>query len=289
MTHGINVHTLQELNAADAAGFGAQLAGVFENAAWVAARTSQARPFATLTALHDALTATVRAAPDEERLAFLRGHPDLSPQAVLDPAISAESRAEQAGLDLRALGGDLERCVAATRAYSEKFDFPFILCVRRHTAASVLRELEARLGNDAARELATALREIGHITRLRLVERISGPGAPPVAGHLSTHVLDSARGRPAAGMRVQLLREGVPIVETMTNQDGRAGAALISGEPLRIGHYELRFHAGAYFAAHADARFYDIIPIRFAVAEPEGRYHIPLLVGPWTYTTYRGS
>jgi len=293
MTNGTNVRTLEDLNAADVDAFCGMLAGVFENAPWVATRTAHARPFATVEALHDALMATVRAAPADARIAFLCGHPELSPQAVTDPAMSAESRSEQAGLGLRALGADLDRCDAAIRAYREKFGFPFILCVRRHTAPSVLRTLEMRLGNDVAGEQMTALQEVAHITRLRLAERISGPGAPRVAGHLSTHVLDSAHGRPAAGVRVELLREGVPIVDDRTNEDGRVGAALIAGEPLRIGHYELRFHVGAYFAAasaiFADPPLFDVIPIRFAVAEPEGRYHIPLLVGPWTYTTYRGS
>ena len=76
------------------------------------------------------------------------------------------------------------------------------------------------------------------------------------------------------------------IKETVTNADGRTDAPLIAGEPLRIGTYELTFHVGAYFGG---AGFLDAVPIRFSIAEPEGHYHVPLLVTPWSYTTYRGS
>ena len=78
--------------------------------------------------------------------------------------------------------------------------------------------------------------------------------------------------------------------EAVTNADGRTDAPLIAGEPLRIGTYELTFHIGDYFAADGQrSAFLDIVPIRFSIAEPEGHYHVPLLVTPWSYTTYRGS
>lgn len=288
----MTMNTLQALNDGDATAFGDMLTGVFENAPWVAARAAARRPFATVTALHEALMAAVRAAGPEERLAFLRGHPELAPQAMADPALTAESRAEQGGLGLAALGAQLDRFAAGNRDYAARFGFPFILCVRRHTPASVLRMLEARLAGTSAAEQDAALGEIAFISRLRLVACVTGPGMPQVNGHLSTHVLDTARGRPARGVHVTLLREGVPIREGTTDADGRTGAALIDDEPLRIGRYELRFDVRACFAdwpVVADLPWYDIIPVRFAIAEPEGHYHMPLLVGPWAYTTYRGS
>jgi 2-oxo-4-hydroxy-4-carboxy-5-ureidoimidazoline decarboxylase len=83
------------------------------------------------------------------------------------------------------------------------------------------------------------------------------------------------------------------LVETETNADGRTDEPLLSGGPLRIGHYELRFHVGAYFAKRnanlPQPAFLDVVPVRFAIAEPEGHYHVPLLVTPWSYSTYRGS
>ena len=112
-------------------------------------------------------------------------------------------------------------------------------------------------------------------------------------GKLSTHVLDTTTGRPAEGMRVELWRlDGKPelLKAVMTNPDGRTDAPLISGEPLRIGTYELSFDVSGYFRSPPAATpFLERVPVRFSIAEPEGHYHVPLLVTPWSYTTYRGS
>jgi len=138
-------------------------------------------------------------------------------------------------------------------------------------------------------ERATALREIGLITRLRLAAKVDGPGKPATTGRLSTHALDTRAGRPAAGVTITLYEVGASarglLLETVTNADGRTDKPLIAGEPLRIGTYELNFHVGAYFGNG----FLDIVPVRFSIAEPEGHYHVPLLVTPWSYSTYRGS
>ena len=100
-------------------------------------------------------------------------------------------------------------------------------------------------------ELPTALDEIGLITRLRLVDKVDGPGAPRTNGRLSTHVLDTFHGRAAAGMAFTLYEVGASarglLHESVTNADGRTDAPLIGGEPLRIGTYELQFAVGAYF------------------------------------------
>ena len=141
------------------------------------------------------------------------------------------------------------------------------------------------------------LQEIGHVTRLRLVEAVEGPGKPKTYGHLSTHVLHTVSGRPAAGVRVVLTERGASaeglLKEAITNADGRTGEPLLAGAPLRIGTYEIAFHIGAYFAAQAVTTsrppFLDVVPIRFAIAEPEAHYHVPLLASPWAYSTYRGS
>jgi 2-oxo-4-hydroxy-4-carboxy-5-ureidoimidazoline decarboxylase len=173
-----------------------------------------------------------------------------------------------------------------------RFGFPFIVCARRQTPSFVLRGLERRLAHTPEDERGAALAEIGHITCLRLVDRVTGPGMPKTTGHLSAHVLDTTRGKAAEGIRIEVFREGVLIHETVTNHDGRNDAPLLANGPLRIGRYELRFHIEDYCAGWpnvTDPPWYDVIPIRFGVSEPEGCYHIPLLLGSWTYTTYRGS
>jgi 2-oxo-4-hydroxy-4-carboxy-5-ureidoimidazoline decarboxylase len=193
---------------------------------------------------------------------------------------------------MAALGDRLARFEAVSTAYQTRFGFPFIVCVRRQTPAFVLSGLERRMDNPPDQELAASLAEIGHITRLRLVDKIEGPGMPKTTGHLSSHVLDTARGKAAEGVRIELFREGVLIKEAVTNRDGRTDDPLLTHEPLRIGRYELRFHLGDFYKGWpnvTDPPWYDVIPIRFGIAEPEGHYHMPLLLGAWSYSTYRGS
>src|SRR4051794_3604495 len=115
-------------------------------------------------------------------------------------------------------------------------------------------------------------------------------------GRLTTHVLDTAHGTPAAGMRVQLHRleadTKIPLAETFTNADGRLPAPLLADDGMAAGTYRLLFHVGDYFAArgNGDARkFLDVVPILFVIDDPAGAYHVPLLVSPWAYSTYRGS
>jgi 5-hydroxyisourate hydrolase len=103
---------------------------------------------------------------------------------------------------------------------------------------------------------------------------------------LTTHVLDTAHGRPAAGVAIALRRRGEVIARTTTNADGRTDAPLVPQGELAAGEYELEFAVGDYFGERA---FLDRVPVRFIVADPDAHYHVPLLVSPWSYSTYRGS
>ncbi len=115
-------------------------------------------------------------------------------------------------------------------------------------------------------------------------------------GRLTTHVLDTAHGKPGAGIEVELYAvEGGRrlLKKTRTNADGRCDAPLLEGAEMAIGRYELVFNAGNYFAAQGvqvpEPRFVDKVTLAFGIADPQGHYHVPLLVSPWSYTTYRGS
>jgi len=114
-------------------------------------------------------------------------------------------------------------------------------------------------------------------------------------GRLTTHVLDTASGRPAAGLKIELFRAGggAPLKSIRTNADGRADAPLLEGESFAAGQYELRFHAGDYLRVNGTAlpepAFLDIIPIHFGIADASAHYHVPLLLSPYGYSTYRGS
>ena len=167
--------TLNELNASSKAKFVASVGDIFEHSSWVAERAYAARPFATVTALHDAMMQAVRDAPRPQQLAFLRGHPELGGKVARAGAMTADSVAEQGGLGLDRLSdAQFARFERANAAYSEKFGFPFIVCVRHHTSVeSILAAFEQRVNNDTEAEFAAALEQIGFITRLRLGAKIN--------------------------------------------------------------------------------------------------------------------
>lgn len=106
---------------------------------------------------------------------------------------------------------------------------------------------------------------------------------------LTTHVLDTRDGRPAANMTIELWARGAEnklLKRLTTNQDGRTDEPLLSPNDSRSGEYEIVFHVGAYFG---ERRFLDQVPVRFTISDPTAKYHVPLLVSPWAYSTYRGS
>jgi 5-hydroxyisourate hydrolase len=115
-------------------------------------------------------------------------------------------------------------------------------------------------------------------------------------GKLSTHVLDLVGGRPAAGMKIELRRISPrpALIKTVaTNADGRTEVPLLIPPELTAGTYEMGFHVAEYFVSKnypmPSVPFLDVVPIRFGVSDPSASYHVPLLVTPWSYNTYRGS
>ncbi len=116
-------------------------------------------------------------------------------------------------------------------------------------------------------------------------------------GKLSTHVLDTASGRPAAGMRIALYRldggKATPSGEFMTNAQGRTDRPLLEGDAMLPGTYEIAFHVADYFrvqgSLQSDPPFLGIVPLRIGIADAGAHYHVPLLCSPWSYSTYRGS
>jgi len=291
--------TLDDLNRMDRGAYVAALGDIFEHAPWVAEAAHIARPFPSLNALYEAMTAAVRGAGDARRMALINGHPDLAGKAAREGTMTPDSKHEQSSAGLDRLSEDeFAAFHRLNNAYREKFGMPFIVCVRRHGKESILRQFEQRLGNDVVTERDAALTEIFRIVALRLDQRITAPDRLRVHGLLSTHVLDTHGGRPASGVAIELFEvasSGEPdlISRTITNADGRTDRPLIAEQPIPIAQYELRFGIGEYFARRAtsvaDPPFLGVVPIRFAVAEPEAHYHVPIIVTPWSYSTYRGS
>ena len=205
---------------------------------------------------------------------------------------------EQQGAGLSALSIERAKTFDLLNAsYNARFGFPFIIGVRRHGQDSILSEFRRRLDQNVATETETALTEIFRIVALRLDALVEASDRLPVAGRLSTHVLDMMSGIPAQGVTIELFEivggRPRPVATATTNANGRTDAPLIAECPLPIATYELHFALGHYFrrrgAALAGPAFLDIVPIRFGVAEAEGHYHVPLVATPWSYSTYRGS
>jgi 2-oxo-4-hydroxy-4-carboxy-5-ureidoimidazoline decarboxylase len=162
--------TIVELNRLDQAGFVHAVGWIFEHSPWVAERAFDARPFASLDALHGAMTEQVERAPFAERLALLKAHPDLGSRARLSTASSDE----QAGAGLDSLTpSEFEQLHGLNAAYRSRFGFPFLLAVKGSTKHDVLRALQARMEAAPDDEFREALRQVYRIARFRLEDLIT--------------------------------------------------------------------------------------------------------------------
>jgi len=286
--------SLDHLNTMPAEAFARALGPVFEHAGWIAESVTAERPFATLTTLHHAMFGKVEALTVDRQIEFLRGHPRLSP-ASLKSGLTAESTAEQtaAGLD-RIDEATTRRLDALNAAYEARFGFPFILAVRYASLDTLLASFERRLYASPETERAEALKEIGAITWMRLLDRVK----PAPTGSLSTHVLDTTRALPASGLGAELWRREADgslrhLHSFRTDANGASESDLLGGGALTAGTYEWRFDTPSYFAAQGYATparaFLGRLSVAFTVWNPEEHFHVPVLLTPGSYTTYRGS
>jgi len=161
--------TVSELNRAGREDFTGAVGFAFENSPWIAQEAWQKRPFASVDELHAAMVAVVEHAPEEKRIELIAAHPDLAGRVAREGRLTAASAGEQssAGLD-RLSKEELARFERLNQAYRARFAFPFVICARENTKESILTALEQRANSDRTTEIATALREIAKIARLRL-------------------------------------------------------------------------------------------------------------------------
>lgn len=243
---------LATLNAASAEGFAAALDGIFERAPWVAAGAAAARPFADTASLHASLMQVLRNAGDGACRAFLNAHEPLV-AGPLPASLTASSRMEQGDLPLGALIG-AEDLAALNARYRQRFGFPFVIALRRHTAANVLRTLHQRLAAEPDGELPAALAEVGHVTRYRLLARL---GEMPAPGSI---VAQMARPAPHASMLL-LSREG-QVIARHALAPGSTGPVLLWQEaPLRLGHYRLETGDGQHDVWPEAAEGVNLVPV----------------------------
>lgn len=172
-------HTLAFLNACSRTDFLAALGGIFEHAPWVAEAVVERRPFSSVDEMHRAMLGVIRSLPEAGLIDFLNVHPELAGAQARAGVMTADSTREQGALAVSAMPADeIVRWDRLNHDYRERFGFPFILCARRHSQASMLEAFERRLARRRNEELDAAVQEIEHISRLRLADRIADHGLP---------------------------------------------------------------------------------------------------------------
>jgi allantoate deiminase/N-carbamoyl-L-amino-acid hydrolase len=268
----MSMTTLQQLNAMSSEEFTACLGGVFEHSPWVAERTAAHRPFTSRLTLLEHMRAVVAAAPLEEQLALIRAHPELAGKAAVREELTEHSSREQRGAGLKdCTSSQFARLQELNASYRERFGFPFILAVRGHDVASILRSFEERLGHTQAQEHSRALYEIGLIAGFRLVDWIvPAPGAEIMAmlerlasyseraGQLTCSFLTPAHRITAAQLREWLLAAGLEVeIDAIGNVVGWWRSRREGAKTLLVGsHYDTVINAGRY-----DGRLGIVLPI----------------------------
>jgi 2-oxo-4-hydroxy-4-carboxy-5-ureidoimidazoline decarboxylase len=287
--------TLDDVNRMDEAAFVRVFGEVYELSPWVARGAFARRPFATVTALHQALVDSFGTAPREQQRKFLRDLSDIGDKQARPETVSAASHQEQGVSGIKTLGPtDQALLEAMNKAYRAKFDMAFEICVRRNTTATIFADFMRRLNEGTlAGEMVRAIQELYLITRIRVAEMVTGPGMPKVYGDVTAHVLDSTLGKPALGVAVEIHElwadRSRKVGAGSTDADGRVG--LMEGLPLPIGRYELRFAIGDYFRkrgafAAGEKPFLDVVPMRIYIGNSEDSYHFPLIAAPFGYSIH---
>lgn len=232
----------------------------------------------------------------------LADHPRIGHRPNGDGRAAAFSRREQQALD--AQDEELAAAVAeGNAAYEARFGRVFLIRAAGRTRAEIHAEQLRRLALDEETEIETVGRELREIALLRLRSLLeeTGPADAPAAAepaversHITTHVLDTARGVPAAGLAVtleQLTPGAVPVWEVIgragTDADGRIST--LGPAALPVGRYRLTFDTGAYLIANHGNAFYPEVVVVIELTDPAAHYHVPLLLSPFQYSTYRGS
>ena len=279
--------------------FVSTVGGIYENTPSISALAYDQNgdvSWATVTGLHKVMKEIVQNSSEDEKLALINAHPDLAGRAALAGDLTKESTEEQAKAGLNSLTKDeMESFNKMNNAYKEKFGFVFILAVRNASKHTILGAFKARLNNSQGREMEECISQIHKIAWMRLLTIVT----PAPTGFLTCHVLDTASGKPANDLSITLSRlSGAGqlglIASYVTNDDGRltTGPAL-KGVDFSVGTYEWIFNVGDYFAKEcattSGTPFLNEVPIRFGIDNPEDHYHVPLLVSPFSFSTYRGS
>ncbi len=256
----------------------------------------ESRPFSTEEELiNKAATVWFNECAINDYLEAFTGHPKIGDVNSLKEkfahtakwAKNEQSKVEEANT------ATIEALAKANKEYEEKFGYIFIVSASGKSAEDMLTIINTRLKNKKEDEIYVAMNEQHKITIIRLVKLIKGLGNNPLLkSHITTHALDTSMGIPAKQMLITLkgLRnnEWKPISVGVTNNDGRISDILPAGRFLNAGVYTMVFKTEGYYKANQQNGFYPEVSIQFEVMD-KSHYHIPLLINPFGYSTYRGS
>jgi 5-hydroxyisourate hydrolase/2-oxo-4-hydroxy-4-carboxy-5-ureidoimidazoline decarboxylase len=258
------------------------------SSAWVEMMINRS-PFANEADLVDsAIAAWYNGCTSSDWLESFTHHPKIGDVKNLAKKFAGKEQASVASASKKIITA----LANANKEYEAKFGFIFIVCATGRSASEMLRLLEDRLSNTIGEELHIAMGEQMKITILRLMKVVTDADWNLKSGQLTTHVLDTAIGAPGKdiSVRLQMPVGGAwqTIAQAITNKDGRIGDLLPAQRNLAPGNYKLVFDTGSYFATKKIKGFYPEVEIQFTVFE-DAHYHVPLLINPFGYSTYRGS
>jgi 5-hydroxyisourate hydrolase/2-oxo-4-hydroxy-4-carboxy-5-ureidoimidazoline decarboxylase len=262
--------------------------------AWVA-NLMRHFPFADETALvHTATTAWYDECTKEDWLEAFTHHPKIGDLKSLHQKFAATKKvagAEQAGMT-NADESLLQQFAIANSEYEEKFGFIFIVCATGKPAEEMFRLIQDRLKNDSEEELVIAMGEQHKITIIRLQKLLTeGDWSFLKISQLTTHVLDTSIGKPAKNITIRLQQQNKvwqTFAQGVTDKDGRITNLLPPARLLTAGIYKIVFETEGYFNAYKTESFYPTVEVLFTVKD-DPHYHVPLLLNPFGYSTYRGS
>lgn len=278
--------TLDRLNAASAPDFVAALGGIFEHSPWIAERAATARPFESRVQLLDVMCAIIASASHEEQLKLIRAHPELAGKVAIRNELTVESGKEQKGAGLDACTpAEFAQLHELNRAYGQRFGFPFILAVRGHNPASIIRSFEQRIGNDVAAEQQVALHQIGRIGGFRLADAVATPAGAEImamidklaqhsesSDNLTCSYLSPAHQAAAGQIREWMLAAGMSVeIDAVGNVVGRVRCGRPGAKTLVTGsHYDTVINAGRY-----DGRLGIVLPIVCALELRQSGQQLP--------------
>ena len=281
--------TLNEFNKLEKEVAAKDLFSCCGSAAWVSSMMKDF-PFASEAALVEKATSCWYAGCTKtDWLESFTHHPKIGDTKSLKEKFAGKEQAAVAG----ASDELIEALSSANHNYENKFGFIFIVCATGKSAAEMLRLLNDRITNTIDEEIAIAMGEQHKITLIRFNKLLTDANFQFLAmSQLTTHVLDTAIGKPGTDITVRLMQPvnggWQTIAQGVTNADGRVAELLPAEKKLDPGTYKLVFETGNYFSANNTPGFYPEVEIQFLVTDGS-HYHVPLLISPFGYSTYRGS